>query len=88
MFTLNLTSARILCPMGLCHRSPTRCSLREEAGKTHRHMGVGTDVTNEPVQALRLRCGTRHAFDDGKEGATVAVGYKNIHLAHRKPSVA
>ena len=51
-------------------------------------MGVGTDVTNEPVQALRLRCGTRHAFDDGKEGATVAVGYKKIHLAHRKPSVA
>ncbi len=56
--------------------------------RTPRLEGVGTGVTNEPVQALRLRCGTRHAFDDGKEGATVAVGYKNIHLAHRKPSVA
>ena len=50
--------------------------------------GVGTGVTNEPVQALRLRCGTRHAFDHGKEGATVAVGRKKIHLAQRKPSVA
>jgi hypothetical protein len=46
-----------------------------------------TSPTN-PHGYCHLRCGTRHAFNYGKEGATVAVGYKKIHLAQRKPSVA